>query len=104
MNTKIAILATGAILGIFALTPVSQIAHAQYLPTNGQTGLDEYVKIAEDRVKIASDNPGTGSGTPIFAADGVVGALLLSSGVFGGIATAFFVRGRQGKYAAMGRG
>jgi len=28
----------------------------------------------------------------------------LSTGVFGGIASAFFVKGRKGKYAAMGRG
>ena len=49
-------------------------------------------------------NPGTGSGTPMFALDGVAGALALTTGIFGGIAAAFFVRGRKGKYAAMGRG
>jgi len=46
----------------------------------------------------------TGSGTPVFAADGVLGASLISGGIFGGIAATFFIRGRKGKYAAMGRG
>ncbi len=42
--------------------------------------------------------------TPVFAADGVLTASLVSGGIFGGIAATFFIRGRKGKYAAMGRG
>ncbi|WP_428326446.1 hypothetical protein [Nitrosopumilus sp.] len=95
---------TGVMLSVLILPSVSSLAFAQYLPSSGNTGLEDYLKLSEDRVKIASENPSTGSGTPMFAADGVLGALILSTGVFGGIATAFFVRGRKGKYAAMGRG
>ena len=51
-----------------------------------------------------NENPNTGSGTPMFAVDGALGAIVLSTGVFGGVAASFFVRGRKGKYAAMGRG
>ena len=40
----------------------------------------------------------------MFALDGVLGAFVISTVMFGGIATAFFVKGRKGKYAAMGRG
>lgn len=94
---------TGAILSLLILPTIGNIAFAQYLPDQ-TTGLDDYIKIQEARVKIAEENPGTGSGTPMFAADGIVGALLLSTGVFGGIAMAFFVKGRKGKYAAVGRG
>ena len=98
------IIITGVMLSILILPSVSSLGFAQYLPSSGQTGLEDYIKLSEDRVRIANENPSTGSGTPIFAADGVLGALVLSTGVFGGIATAFFVRGRKGKYAAMGRG
>lgn len=98
------IIVTGVILSILILPSVSSLAFAQYIPSQGQTGLDDYLKIAQERVQIVSENPDAGSGTPMFAVDGVLGALLLSTGVFGGIATAFFVRGRKGKYAAMGRG
>jgi hypothetical protein len=68
------------------LPSVSGIAFAQYITTDGQTGLDDYLQLAQDRVTIANENPKAGSGT------------------FGGVAATFFIRGRQGKYAAIGRG
>lgn len=101
-STKTTII-TGIILSLLILPSVGNFAFAQYLPDQ-TTGLDDYIKIQEERVRIAEQNPGTGSGTPMFAADGIVGAVLLSTGVFGGIAAAFFVKGRKGKYAAIGRG
>lgn len=104
MTGKKTIIATGAMLSILMLPSVGNLAFAQYLPTQGQTGLDDYLKLSEDRVRLAHENPGTGSGTPMFAIDGVFGALILSTGVFGGIASAFFVMGHKGKYAAIGRG
>ena len=104
MSGKKIIIATGVMLSILILPSVSGLAYAQYLPTSGQTGLDDYLKLSQERVRIASENPHTGSGTPMFALDGVLGALVLSTGVFGGIATTFFVKGRKGKYAAIGRG
>ena len=94
----------GIIFSILILPSVSSIAFAQYITNNGQTGLDDYLKLAKDKVVLANDNPKAGSGTPMFAADGVVGALILSTGIFGGVATTFFIRSRQGKYAAIGRG
>jgi hypothetical protein len=100
---KIAIVA-GVMFSILILPSVSSIAFAQYLTTDGQTGLDDYLQLAQDRVAIANDNPKAGSGTPMFAADGVLGALILSTGIFGGVAATFFIRSRQGKYAAIGRG
>ena len=98
------IIIAGAMLSLLILPSVSTIAFAQYIPTQGQTGLDEILRISEERVKLSIQNPATGSGTPMFALDGVLGALALSTGVFGGIAGAFFVIGRKGKYAPMGRG
>lgn len=103
MSRKKTIIA-GVMLSVLILPSVSSLAFAQYIPSSGSTGLEDYLKLSEDRVKIASENPESGSGTPMFAADGVLGALMLSTGVFGGIASAFFIRGRKGKYAAMGRG
>ena len=103
MSGKKAIIATGVMLSLLILPSVS-MAFAQYLPTSGTTGLDDILDLQQERVRIAQENPGTGSGTPMFALDGVFGALVLSTGVFGGIASAFFVMGRKGKYALMGRG
>jgi hypothetical protein len=100
---KIAIVA-GVMFSILILPSVSSVAFAQHLSSDEKTGLDDLLQLAQDRVVLANDNPQAGSGTPMFAADGVLGALILSTGVFGGIAATFFIRSRQGKYAAMGRG
>jgi hypothetical protein len=102
MNKK-TIIATEVMLSVLMLSSVS-MAFAQYMPTQGQTGLDDHIKLSQDRVKMAQENPNLGSGTPIFALDGVLGSMVLSIGVFGGIAAMLFVKGRKGKYAAMGRG
>lgn len=95
---------TGVMLSILILPSVSSLAFAQYITSDGKTGLDDYLQLDQDRVALANDNPKAGSGTPMFAADGVVGALILSTGIFGGVAATFFIRSRQGKYAAIGRG
>ena len=103
MTRKKITIVTGVMFSLLILPSVSSVSFAQYI-TDGQTGLDDYLQLAQDKVVLANDNPKAGSGTPMFAADGVVGALILSTGVFGGIAATFFIRSRQGKYAAVGRG
>ena len=72
--------------------------------TGGFGTLEEQLELAE-RAKAAADaNPATGSGTPYMDAAGVVGASVIVGVIFGGIATAMFVKGRSGRYAAYGRG
>ena len=66
--------------------------------------LDEHLLLAERKVQKAADNPASGSGTPYLDASGVLGSSVIAGAIFGGIATAFFVRGRSGRYAAYGRG
>jgi len=66
--------------------------------------LEEHLALAERKVAYADANPATGSGTPYLDADGVVGATVIAGAIFGGIATAMFVKGRSGRYAAHGRG
>ena len=104
MIRKKTTIVTGVMFSILILPSVSSVVFAQYLATDGNTGLDDYLQLAQDRVTLANDPSLDGSGTPIFAANGVVGALLLSTGIFGGVAGTFFIKSRQGKYAAMGRG
>ena len=104
MTEKKITIATAVMFSLLILPSVSSVAYAQYVTMGGQTGLDDYLQLAQDRVAIVNDNPKAGSGTPMFAADGVLGALILSTGIFGGVASTFFIRSRQGKYAAMGRG
>ena len=91
-------------------------AFAQYMGQGGTGGsgeggvsypkmsLEDTLELAKRKVEYAGDNPGAGSGTPYMDADGVLGASAIAAAIFGGIAGAFFIRGKSGKYAAQGRG
>jgi len=76
----------------------------QYGSENTGTGafgsLEEQLELAKRKVETAAANPATGSGTPYLNADGVFGASAIAGGIFGAIATVFFLKGRQGRYAA----
>ena len=74
------------------------------LGADGGITLEEHLELATRKVEYAEANPATGSGTPYLNADGVVGATVIAGAIFGGIATALFMRGRSGRYAAYGRG
>ena len=110
MNSKILLAASLIAVFTIGLSAQSSLAFAQYMGNvgrEGQTGsytLEEALEIQSRRVASAEANPAAGSGTPYISADGVVGAAVIAGAVFGGIAGAFFIRGRSGKYAAMGRG
>ena len=110
MNTKILLAASLIAVFTIGLSAQSSVAFAQYMGnvgSEGQTGsytLEEALEIQTRRVASADANPAAGSGTPYISADGVVGAAVIAGAVFGGIAGAFFIRGKSGKYAAMGRG
>ena len=110
MNTKI--LLTASLIAVFSIGFIADgtMAFAVYMGSvgdDGETGshtLEEALALQAKRVTVAKDNPALGSGTPYIGPDGVVGAAIIAGAVFGGIAGAFFIRGRSGKYAAMGRG
>ena len=110
MNTKIVLAASLIAVFTVGLYAESAVAFAQYMGnvgSEGQTGsytLEEALEIQTRRIAAAEANPASGSGTPYLDASGVVGASVIAAAVFGGIAGAFFIRGRSGKYAAMGRG
>jgi len=110
MNSKLFVLLAAATLSSVLVPSMIQVAHAQYMGNigdQGETGkgtLEENLELARRRIEAAEANPASGSGTPYLDASGVIGASIIAGAVFGGIATAFFVRSRSGKYAAMGRG
>ena len=96
-----------SIMALFAIGTISMVpvalAYSGLGAVDGIT-LEEHLELAERKVQKAADNPATGSGTPYLDADGVLGSSLIAGAIFGGIATAMFVKGRSGRYAAYGRG
>jgi hypothetical protein len=111
MNKKV-ILTASLIAVVFTMGyyAESAVAFAQYMGNvggEGETGsytLEEALEIQRRRIESAEANPASGSGTPYLDASGVLGAAVIAGAVFGGISGAFLIRGRSGKYAAMGRG
>lgn len=110
MNNKVIIAASLIAVLAIGTMGATGIAYAQYMGNVGESGetgsytLEEALEIQKRRVEAAAANPASGSGTPYLDASGVGGAAVISAAVFGGIAGAFFLKGRSGKYAAMGRG
>jgi hypothetical protein len=110
MNSKIIL--TASLMAVFVVGTfgASSLAFAQYMGnvgSSGETGsytLEEALELQKRRVDSATANPASGSGTPYLDASGVGGAAIVSAAVFGSISAAFFIKGRSGKYAAMGRG
>ena len=82
---------------------IQQPAFAQYDVSNTES-LYDWMEDPANKKEIATQPDAFGSGTPYFAADGILGASVLSAGIFGGMAMMLFIRGKKGKYAAMGRG
>jgi len=110
MNTKV--LFAAMLIAVFTMGYYADntVAFAQYMGnvgSQGETGkytLEEALELQRRRIELVEQYPDAGSGTPVMSADGVFGAAAISAAVFGGIAGALFLKGRQGKYAAMGRG
>ena len=103
MNRSIYALSTLALCMAMVTLVVPVLAYSGLGATDGIT-LEEHLELATRKVEKAEANPATGSGTPYLSADGVLGASIIAGAIFGGIATALFMRGRSGRYAAYGRG
>ncbi len=106
-KTLIASILAISVVGFYG---TAGLAYAQYMGNvgvGGETGsstLEETLQLARDRVEYVNANPGSGSGTPYLDASGILGSTIIAGAVFGGMAGALFLKGRQGKYAAQGRG
>ena len=103
-RTTIILASFMAVFAIGTITIVPVAWAYEGLGSVGSITLEEQLLLAERKVTWAENNPATGSGTPYLDASGVLGASVIAGAIFGGIATAFFVRGRAGRYAAYGRG
>jgi len=87
-------------LVLFVAATTLPMAAAQYAGAGGGGAgtLEEQLELAKRKVAAAEKNPATGSGTPYLDASGVVGASAIAGAVFGGIAIAFVVKGRSGRF------
>lgn len=99
MNKPILIGATVLVLFVVSSLLPTAAAQAYVTPGDTKSTLEEQLKLAEAKVKMAADHPASGSGTPYLDAGGVVGGSVIVGAVFGGIAIAFILKGRSGRFA-----
>ena len=110
MNTKVLLTATMLSVFFFGAIGAASVAFAQYMGNVGDSGetgsytLEEALEIQRRRIEAVEANPSSGSGTHILmqVVSLALQLLLVQSLVV--LQEAFFIRGRSGKYAAMGRG
>ena len=95
---KTPIIVGTVLLALFAASTLVPLAAAQYTPGGG-LGLEQELALAKAKVLSAQNNPHAGSGTPYLDANGVVGASIISGGIFGGIFIAFVVKAKQAEKA-----
>ncbi len=106
-KTLIASILAISVVGFYG---TAGLAYAQYMGNVGSMGetgaatLEETLQLARDRVAYVEANPASGSGTPYLDAGGILGSTVIAGAIFGGMAAALIFKGRQGKYAAQGRG
>lgn len=88
-----------ALLALFVASSFAPLAVAQYGGVGGSnygaSTLEEQLKLARARIAAVQANPHAGSGTPFLDANGVIGAVIISGAIFGGIFIAFVVRAKQ---------
>ena len=102
------------------LTSMVSVAYAQYGSTGGSVGsaspeqlaecqqlgiprenCNDVTILAKKRLTAAQENPSTGSGTPMLSTESGQMAIFIGvlAAIFGGVAAAFFIKGRGAKPA-----
>ena len=86
----------GMLFAFLAAATMLPLAAAQvYPPPPNSVTLEEYLALARQKIAEVKAHPGAGSGTPVFDANGVVGASLIVGGIFGGIFMGFVVQAKR---------
>jgi len=98
-HMKTPIIIGTVLLALFAVSTFVPFAAAQYQAGGGINSLEEELKLARAKVQAVQNNPHAGSGTPYLDASGVVGASIISGGIFGGIFIAFVAKAKQAEKA-----
>jgi len=89
---------TGATGGSTGSASPAQIQECQSLGIPTETCNDQQI-LAKKRLTAAQENPSTGSGTPMLSTEGgqMIVFIAVLAAIFGGVAAAFFFKGRGAK-------
>ena len=93
------------LMGVAFVFPALQTAHAQYTnpaATGGGSSVEEQLELAKSKINNAQQSGAYGSGTPMLGTNisETVIMIIILTAIFGGVAAAFFVKGRAGRKEA----
>jgi uncharacterized membrane protein len=92
------------LMGVAFVFPAVEIAYGQYV-SEAPSNVEEQLKLAKEKVANAKTAGAYGSGTSMFGtglSETVIMVALLAA-IFGGVAAAFFIKGRSGRKEAATR-
>jgi hypothetical protein len=108
MKNKPILLATVTIvllMGVAFVFPAIKTAYGQYTnpaATSGGSSVEEELKLAKEKISNAKSAGAYGSGTAMLGGNisETIIMIIILAAIFGGVAAAFFVKGRAGRKEA----
>jgi hypothetical protein len=96
------------LMGVAFVFPAVQIAYGQYTnpaASPGSSSTEEELKLAQEKVGNAKQSGAYGSGTAMLGGgiNETIIMIVILAAIFGGVAAAFFVKGRAGRKEAATR-
>jgi hypothetical protein len=93
------------LMGVAFVFPAVQTAYGQYInpqATPGGSGVEEQLKLSQEKVSNAKQSGAYGSGTAMLGGNvnETIIMIAILAAIFGGVAAAFFVKGRAGRKEA----
>ena len=93
------------LMGVALVFPALETAYGQYTnpaATEGGGSVEEQLELAKSKINNAQQSGAYGSGTPMLGTNisETVIMIVILTAIFGGVAAAFFVKGRAGRKEA----
>ena len=98
---SLAMVTIALLMGVAFVFPALETAFAQYV-SEAPSSSEEQLNLAKDKVSNAKSAGAYGSGTPMLGTNisETVIMIIILTAIFGGVAAAFFVKGRAGRKEA----
>jgi hypothetical protein len=98
---SLAMVAIALLMGVAFVFPALETAYGQYV-SEAPSSIEEQLNLAKDKISNAKSAGAYGSGTPMLGTNisETVIVIGILTAIFGGVAAAFFVKGRAGRKEA----
>ena len=98
---SLATVAIALLMGVAFVFPALETAYGQYV-SEAPSSIEEQLNLAKDKISNAKSAGAYGSGTPMLGTNisETVIMIIILTAIFGGVAAAFFIKGRAGRKEA----